>query len=179
MHYKILHDMVHINELKYKKEAIALIEELKNHVIVLDGAMGTMIQKQNLTETDFRGSEYASHNCNLSGCNDILCITAPHIIKDIHLQYLNAGASIIETNSFNANCFSLADYQLEHEVEAINFAAAKVARQAADEYMASNPNNQCWVAGSVGPSSKSLSMAGALNEDISWDLLVETYITQI
>ena len=171
--------MVHINELKYKKEAIALIEELKNHVIVLDGAMGTMIQKQNLTETDFRGSEYASHNCNLSGCNDILCITAPHIIKDIHLQYLNAGASIIETNSFNANCFSLADYQLEHEVEAINFAAAKVARQAANEYMASNPNNQCWVAGSVGPSSKSLSMAGALNEDISWDLLVETYITQM
>ena len=171
--------MVHINELEYKKEAIAFIEELKNRVIVLDGAMGTMIQKHNPTETDFRGSKYASHNCNLSGCNDILCITAPHIIKDIHLQYLNAGASIIETNSFNANCFSLADYQLEHEVEAINLAAAKVARQAADEYMASNPNNQCWVAGSVGPSSKSLSMAGALNEDISWNLLVDTYITQM
>lgn len=171
--------MVHINELEYKKEAISLIEELKNRVIVLDGAMGTMIQKHNLSETDFRGSKYASHKCNLSGCNDILCINAPHIIKDIHLQYLNAGASIIETNSFNANCFSLADYQLEHEVETINIAAATVAREAADEYMATNPNHQCWVAGSVGPSSKSLSMAGALDEDISWDSLVDTYITQM
>ena len=171
--------MVHINELKYKKEAIALIEELKNRIIILDGAMGTMIQKQNLSETDFRGTKYVTHNCNLAGCNDILCITAPHIIKEIHSQYLNAGASIIETNSFNANCFSLADYQLEHEVEAINTAAAKVARDAADEYMAENPDQSCWVAGSVGPSSKSLTMAGTLNDDICWDSLVKTYITQI
>ena len=171
--------MVHIDDLEYKTSTQYLIEELKKRIIVLDGAMGTMIQQHNLSEPDFRGTQYASWSCNLKGCNDILCITAPHIIKDIHLQYLNSGASIIETNSFNGNAFSLTDYNLENEVETINLAAAKVAREAADEYMDKNPGNMCWVAGSIGPTSKSLSMASSLGENISWDSLVDTYILQM
>lgn len=170
---------MYIEKLEYKASSITLIEEIKKRIIVLDGAMGTMIQKHNLSEADFRGSQYTSWKCNLKGCNDILCITAPHIIKEIHLEYLNAGASIIETNSFNANAFSLADYALENEVDTINLAAATVARNAADEYMAKNPDKACWVAGSVGPTSKSLSMASSLEESISWDTLVDTYIAQM
>ena len=171
--------MIHIEELKYKASSASLINEVNNNIVVLDGAMGTMIQKYNLSENDFRGNQFSSWQCNLKGCNDILCITAPNIIKEIHLDYLNAGASIIETNSFNANSFSLADYALENEVETINLAAAKVAREAADEYLSVNPNKKCWVAGSVGPTSKSLSMASTLEENISWDTLVDTYILQM
>lgn len=171
--------MIHIEELEYKANSASLINEVNNNIVVLDGAMGTMIQKYNLSETDFRGNLFHTWQCNLKGCNDILCLTAPHIIKEIHLNYLNAGASIIETNSFNANAFSLADYALENEVEAINLAAAKIAREAADEYIAQNPGKSCWIAGSVGPSNKSLSMASTLEENISWDTLVDTYITQM
>ena len=171
--------MAHIDDIEYKSSSKEFIAQLGKRIIVLDGAMGTMIQKYNLSENDFRGSQYASWQCNLKGCNDILCITAPHIIKDIHLQYLEAGASIIETNSFNANAFSLADYALENEVETINLAAARVARKAADKYMSNNPGRQCWVAGSVGPTSKSLSMASTLDEDVTWDSLVATYIDQM
>ena len=169
-----------INELEYSQRALSLIENVNNRIVVLDGAMGTMIQKHNLGESVFRGNQYASWKCNLKGCNDILCITSPTTIKEIHLQYLRAGAEIIETNSFNANRFSLSDYALEDEVESINLAAAKVAREAADEFMANNPGKQCWVAGSVGPTSKSLSMASTLNdESVCWDTLVDTYITQM
>ena len=171
--------MKHVDELEYKERSISLINEVNSNIVVLDGAMGTMIQKYNLSENDFRGNIFHSWHCNLKGCNDILCLTAPHIIKEIHLDYINAGASIIETNSFNANAFSLADYALENEVETINLAAAKVAREAADEYIAQNPGKSCWVAGSVGPSNKSLSMASTLEENISWDSLVDTYISQM
>ena len=171
--------MAHIDDIEYKSSSKEFIAQLGKRIIVLDGAMGTMIQKYNLSENDFRGSQYASWQCNLKGCNDILCITATHIIKDIHLQYLETGASIIETNSFNANAFSLADYALENEVETINLAAARVAREAADKYMSNNPGRQCWVAGSVGPTSKSLSMASTLDEDVTWDSLVATYIDQM
>lgn len=171
--------MVHIDDLEYKHESLGLINQLQSRVLLLDGAMGTMIQKQGLNEQDFRGSRYASWHCNLKGCNDILCITAPHVIKDIHRQYLEAGAAIIETNSFNANAFSLSDYGLEAEVEAINLAAAQVAREAADEYISTHSQSQCWVAGSVGPTSKSLSMASTLEEGINWDSLVDTYILQM
>lgn len=170
---------MYIDELVYKHASLELIEEVKNRVLVLDGAMGTMIQRCELNEADFRGSEFAAWQCNLKGCNDLLCITAPAVVKDIHRQYLDAGADIIETNSFNANSISLADYALEKEVERINLAAVTVAREAADEYMAANPHRRCWVAGSVGPTSKSLSMTSTLDDDVSWDALVDTYITQM
>ena len=98
-----------INELEYSQRALSLIENVNNRIVVLDGAMGTMIQKHNLGESVFRGNQYASWKCNLKGCNDILCITSPTTIKEIHLQYLRAGAEIIETNSFNATRFSLSD----------------------------------------------------------------------
>ena len=168
-----------ICNLQYKQGSVDLINEVKQRIVILDGAVGTMIQRYNLTESDFRGEQFATSQCNLKGCNDILCITAPNVIKEIHLQYLNAGASIIETNSFNANSFSLADYALENEVERINFAAAQVARDAVNEFIANNPNKKCWVAGSVGPTSKSLSMASTLDEDICWDSLVDAYIIQM
>lgn len=171
--------MAYINDLGYKASSILLIEEVNKHIIVLDGAMGTMIQQYKLSESDFRGTQYDTWSCNLSGCNDILCVTAPHVIKEIHMQYLNAGASLIETNSFNANAYSLADYGLDQEVESINLAAAKVAREAVDEFMQSHPMRKCWVVGSVGPTSKSLSMASTLFDDITWDSLVETYIVQM
>lgn len=171
---------MYINELSYSPRSLSLIKEASKRIIILDGAMGTMIQQCNLSERDFRGGKYSSWSCNLKGCNDVLCLTAPHVIKDIHLQYLNAGAEITETNSFNSNRFSLSDYALENEVETINMAAAKVAREAADEFMAKNCDKQCWVAGSVGPTSKSLSMASSLNdESVNWDTLVNTYIMQI
>lgn len=170
---------MYIDELVYRHASLELIEEVKNRVLVLDGAMGTMIQRYGLEEADFRGSEFAAWPCNLKGCNDLLCITAPAVVKDIHRQYLDAGADIIETNSFNANSISLADYALEKEVERINLAAATMAREAADECMAANPCRRCWVAGSVGPTSKSLSMASTLDDDVSWDSLVDTYITQM
>lgn len=170
---------MYIDDLEYRHASLELIEEVKNRVLVLDGAMGTMIQRYGLSEADFRGNEFASWQCNLKGCNDLLCITAPSVIKDIHRQYLDAGADIIETNSFNANSISLADYALEDEVKRINLAAATVAREAADECMAANPHRRCWVAGSVGPTSKSLSMASTLDDDVNWDTLVDTYITQM
>lgn len=158
------------------------IAESLNKILVLDGAMGTMIQRLNLTEQDFRGSRFADWTVLLKGCNDILVLTAPDAIKDIHRQYLDAGADIIETNSFNANAISLADYNLTEYVAEINHKAAQIAREAADEYMTANSGAMRWVAGSVGPTSKSLSMSAGIDsgdESITWNKLVEAYEAQI
>lgn len=158
------------------------ITESLSKILVLDGAMGTMIQRRNLTEQDFRGSRFAKWDVLLKGCNDILVLTAPDVIKDIHKQYLDAGADIIETNSFNANAISLADYHLSEYAAEINHMAAQIAREAADEYMAANPGSTRWVAGSVGPTSKSLSMSAGIDsgdESITWNKLVEAYEVQI
>lgn len=160
-----------------------ILKAISQHVLVLDGAMGTMIQMNSLTEDDFRGDEYASHLCELKGCNDVLVLTAPGVIKDIHRKYLSAGADIIETNSFNANAVSMADYKLEQEVRRINIQAARLAREAADEWMSENPGRYKWVAGSVGPTNKSLSLSpdvdDASKRSITWDELVAAYKEQI
>lgn len=171
--------MIHIDDLKYRQSSLELIDEIEKRVLVLDGAMGTMIQQYRLDEDGFRGEQFKNHPCNLKGCNDVLSVSAPNIIKDIHLLYLNAGASIIETNSFNANALSLREYELHSQVRSINYAAAKIARKAVDEFMRRNSKRKCWVAGSVGPTSKSLSMASTLDDEVSWDELVEAYICQI
>ncbi len=159
-----------------------LVDELERRVLVLDGAMGTMIQGNGLTEADFRGDAFADASAMLKGCNDVLCISRPDVIEAIHRAYLEAGADVIETNSFNANSISLSDYGLAGRAAEINIAAATLARQVADGFMAANPDRACWVAGSVGPTSKSLSMSSGLDEEgsrISWKNLQDAYFEQI
>jgi len=130
----------------------------QQRVLVLDGAMGTMIQRYKLTENDFRGERFADHGCELRGCNDLLCITRPDVVSEIHRKYLEAGADIIETNTFNAQRISMADFRLETECREINLAAVKLARTLADEYTKKNPQKPRFVAGSVGPTSKTCSI---------------------
>lgn len=153
------------------------LAKLNQTPLVLDGAMGTMIMKRNLDEKDFRGERYVSHTMALKGCNDVLSITRPDVIYDIHRAYLESGADIIETNSFNCNRYSLKEYGLENDVNDIARAAARVARRAADEYM-SESGCEVWVAGSIGPTSKSLTLASQIGDDsVSWEGLTDTYET--
>jgi len=129
-------------------------EVLQNRVMVLDGAMGTMIQRYKLTEADYRGEHFRDHPRDLKGNNDLLCLTRPDIVSDIHRQYLEAGSDIIETNTFNGTRISQSDYGLEEHVYAINLTAARLARQAADEFTALNPDKPRFVAGAMGPTNK-------------------------
>ncbi|WP_295728301.1 methionine synthase [uncultured Muribaculum sp.] len=174
--------MAYIDSLKMKDASMRLVDSVSERILVLDGAMGTMIQGYSLTEDDFRGEGWAKSAVNMKGCNDLLCITRPDVISEIHTAYLESGAQIIETDSFNANAFSLAEYGLEHEARRINLAAAGVARDAADRFMGANPGTEVWVAGSVGPTSKSLSMAQSIDGSDSafdWDALVHAYSEQM
>lgn len=157
--------------------ALSLTDLAEKKILILDGAMGTMIQQLHLSESDFRGKEFSAHQCNLAGCNDILCLTRPEAIKDIHLQYLRAGADIIETNSFNSNSISLEDYELADRAAEINRAAAAVARTAIEVYRNEN-QRPCFVAGSIGPTNKSLTMAVTLGEPVEWDIMTEAYLCQ-
>ena len=119
--------------------ANSLVETLKRRIVIIDGAMGTMIQAHKLEEADYRGKEFARHGRDLRQCNDVLNITQPAIIEDIHRQYLDAGADIIETNTFNSTAISMADYKLEGFIYDLNRAGAQVARRAADSFMSENP----------------------------------------
>ncbi len=130
---------------------------------MMDGAMGTMIQKHKLEEKDFRGQQYAKHSKDLKGNNDLLSVTRPDVIGGIHRAYLEGGAEIIETNTFNATSISQADYGLESEVREINLAAARLARQAADEFMEAHSGKVAWVAGAVGPTNRTASMSPDVN----------------
>lgn len=154
---------------------------LDQRILVLDGAMGTMIQRYGLGEREFRGERFAHTDVELKGNNDLLCLTAPHIIDEIHRAYLEAGADIIETNSFNANAISMADYRLEGVVREINFAAARLARQAADAY--STAEKPRFVAGSVGPTNKSCSMSPDVENpalrSLHFDTLAAAYREQM
>ena len=163
---------------------MATIQELvQERILILDGALGTMIQKYNLTEEEFRGARFVEQPGQMKGNNDILCLTAPHIVHDIHRKYLEAGADIIETNSFNAQRISMADYHVEDYCREINLAAAKIAREIADEYTAKNPGKPRFVAGSVGPTNKTCSMSPDVNNPafraITFDELVEAYQEQM
>ncbi len=174
--------MAYIDSLKMKDASARLVASVKERIIVLDGAMGTMIQDYALTESDFRGQEWADSPVNLKGCNDILCVTRPDVISEIHTAYLDAGARIIETNSFNSNAISLLEYGLQGEAARISLAAARLARDAADRFMQQNPGQEVWVAGSVGPTSKSLSMAQSIGDadtDFDWDVLAAAYFDQM
>lgn len=143
---------------------------------MLDGAMGTMIQRHDLSEDDFRGTLDPAPGIRLKGCNDVLSLTCPDVIRGIHRAYIEAGADIIETNSFNANAVSLAEYGLTPMVAEINRAAASLAREEADAEMYRS-GRRVWVAGSVGPSNVALSIGGA-GGDVSFDSMAEAYACQ-
>ena len=140
-----------------------LEKALRERVVMMDGAMGTMIQKHKLEEKDFRGQQYAKHSKDLKGNNDLLSITRPDVIAGIHRAYLEGGAEIIETNTFNATSISQADYGLESAVREINLAAARLARKAADEFMEAHSGKVAWVAGAVGPTNRTASMSPDVN----------------
>jgi 5-methyltetrahydrofolate--homocysteine methyltransferase len=158
-------------------------EVLKKRILVIDGAMGTMIQQYHLSENDYRGHRFANHSILLKGCNDLLTITRPDIIHEIHSKYLEAGADIIETNTFNAQQISLADYGLTAYIYEINVEAAKLARSAADEYNLKTPEKPRFVAGAIGPTGKTASMSPDVNNPayraVSFDELVIAYTEQI
>jgi 5-methyltetrahydrofolate--homocysteine methyltransferase len=150
-------------------------------ILVLDGAMGTMIQRHQLDEAAFRGERFKDHASDLRGNNDLLSITQPHIIRDIHESYLKAGADIIETNTFNSTAISQADYHLENVVYDVNVAAAKVAREATQKYFSDDKPR--FVAGAIGPMSKTLSMSRDVNDpgarEVTWAQVVDAYYEQI
>lgn len=160
---------------------------LKERILVIDGAMGTMIQRHKLTEADYRGTRFADWPSDLKGNNDLLSITQPEIIKNIHLQYLEAGADIIETNTFNAQAVSMADYNMSSLSYEINIAAAKCARNAVNEYRANHPESKDlggpFVAGAIGPMNKTLSLSPDVNNpgfrSISFDEVAEAYYEQV
>ncbi len=121
--------------------------QLKQRILLIDGGMGTMIQGYKLEEQDYRGERFADWHCDLKGNNDLLVLTQPQLIKEIHSAYLEAGADILETNTFNATTIAMADYEMESLSEEINYAAAKLAREAADEWTAKTPERPRYVAG--------------------------------
>lgn len=163
-----------------KKTISQIVSE---RILILDGAMGTMIQQYNLKEEDFRGERFAHIPGQLKGNNDLLCLTRPDVIQDIHRKYLEAGADIIETNTFSSTTVSMADYHVEEYVREINLAATRLARELADEYTAKSPDKPRFVAGSVGPTNKTCSMSPDVNDPafraLSYDELAASYQQQM
>ena len=161
----------------------SLRELFTRRIALLDGAMGTMIQRHPLTEADFRGERFKDHGHDLKGNNDLLSITRPDVIKGIHRAYFEAGSDIVETNTFSTTTVSQADYGLEDAVREINLAGAKVAREAAEEFMAASPGRRVFVAGSVGPTNRTASMSPDVNNPgyraVTFDGLVISYSQQI
>ncbi|HEX3036738.1 MAG TPA: methionine synthase, partial [Thermodesulfobacteriota bacterium] len=156
---------------------------LDERILFLDGAMGTMIQGYKLGEADFRGGRFKDHPKDLKGNNDLLSLTRPDVIAEIHRKYLEAGADIIETNTFNSTRISQADYGLEEIVYELNKSAAQIARRAADEFMAENPERQCFVAGAIGPTNKTASISPDVNNPayraVTFEGLVDAYYEQV
>ncbi|MEZ8285158.1 methionine synthase [Vibrio splendidus] len=152
---------------------------LKQRILLIDGGMGTMIQDYKLEEQDYRGERFADWHSDLKGNNDLLVLTQPKLIKDIHTEYLEAGADILETNTFNSTTIAMADYDMESLSEEINFTAAKLAREAADEWTAKTPEKPRFVAGVLGPTNRTCSISPDVNDpgyrNVSFDELVEAY----
>lgn len=159
-----------------------LLSLLPQRILVIDGAMGTMIQRYRLEEDDYRGERFKDHPGSVKGNNDLLSLTRPDIIKAIHKEYLDAGADIIETNTFSGTWIAMADYQMEHLVYELNYESAKVAREAADEATAENPAKPRFVAGAMGPTNRTASLSPDVNDPgfraISFDELVNAYYEQ-
>lgn len=159
-----------------------LYQLINSRVLLLDGAMGTMIQRYKLTETDYRGERFRDFHRDLKGNNDLLSLTQPHIIREIHHAYLDAGSDIIETNTFNANAISQADYGMESLAYELNLASAKIAKQCAGEFTRQNPAKPRFVAGALGPTNKTASLSPDVNDPgyraISFEQLYNAYYTQ-
>ena len=153
---------------------------MRERILVLDGAMGSLIQEYKLDESGFRGERFASHLRDLKGCNDLLSLTRPDIISEIHRNYLDAGADLIGTNSFTCTRISMADYGLEDYAYEMNYHAARLAREAADEYTARDPGKPRFVAGSLGPTNKTASISPDVQDpgyrDVTFEELVEAYV---
>ncbi|MBI1747177.1 MAG: methionine synthase [Acidobacteria bacterium] len=160
-----------------------IINELKQRILVLDGAMGTMIQGYSLKEADYRGARFTHYPADLKGNNDLLSLTQPRIVEEIHRAYMEAGSDIIETNTFNANAISLADYRMEDLAYELNLAAARIARKAADSFAQAHPRKPRFVAGAIGPTSKMASMSPDVNDPgfraVAFDDLANAYDEQV
>ena len=156
---------------------------LKERIVIMDGAMGTMIQQEKLEEEDFRGDHFRDHAKELKGNNDLLCMTRPDIIRNIHKSYFDAGSDIVETNTFSATTISMADYNLEEIVPELNLSAARLAREAADQSMAKDPTRPRFVAGAIGPTNRTASLSPDVNDpalrNITFDQLVTSYYQQV
>jgi len=156
---------------------------LSRRIVVIDGAMGTMIHREGLVEADYRGERFRDHPADLKNLTDLLCLTQPQVIEKIHRQYLEAGADIIETNSFGATRIALVDYKLEPYAYEINVAAARAARRAADAVMNGQPGRRCFVAGALGPMTRSASMSRDMNDPgarlVTFDELESAYYEQV
>lgn len=146
------------------KNTQALYNALSERILILDGAMGTMIQRYNLTEEDYRGEQFKDWQHPVKGNNDMLSITKPEVIQEIHKLYLEAGADIIETNTFSATTIAMADYFMADYIYELNFKSAQLAKKACDEYTAKNPQKPRFVAGSIGPTNKTLSLSPDVND---------------
>lgn len=153
-------------------------QELEKRILIIDGAMGTMIQRYKLTEADYRGERFKDWHLDVKGNNDLLCITRPEIITEIHKQYLDAGADIIETNTFSSTFIAMADYEMQSLAYELNVAAAKCAREAVRQ-----SGKQAWVAGAIGPLNKTLSLSPDVNNPgyraVTFDEVVNAYYEQV
>jgi 5-methyltetrahydrofolate--homocysteine methyltransferase len=160
-----------------------LLQAVKNRILILDGAMGTMIQRYTLTEEDFRTPALKNHPKSLKGNNDLLSLSRPDIIRAIHKEYLEAGSDIIETNTFSGTTIAQEDYGLSHLAYTINFESAKIAREVADAFSAANPDKPRFVAGAMGPTNRTASISPDVNDPgyraITFDQLAEAYAEQV
>ena len=170
------------NKIKIMNKKTQLENLLKKRILILDGAMGTMIQRYKLEEEDFRNESLKNHTKSLKGNNDLLSITRPDVILAIHKEYLEAGSDILETNTFSGTTIAQADYGLEHLVYDINYESAKLARIACDEYTAKNPEKPRFVAGAMGPTNRTASISPDVNDPgfrgVTFDELVKAYKEQ-
>ena len=156
---------------------------LEQRILVIDGAMGTMIQRYKLTEQDYRGERFRDCPCDLKGNNDLLSLTRPDIVEQIHRDYLEAGADIIETNTFSSTSIAQADYQMQELAYELNLASARIARKVADEFTLKNPDRPRFVAGAIGPLNKTLSISPNVNDPgyraVTFDEVVGAYYEQV
>jgi corrinoid protein of di/trimethylamine methyltransferase len=156
-----------------------MTQQAEQRILVLDGGMGTMLQQYGLQENDFRGKRFAAHSCSLAGCNDVLSLTQPQVVKKVHRRYMEAGADIIETNTFNAQRVSMADFGLQENIREINLEACRIAREVADEFSRKNPNKPRFVVGSIGPTNKTCSFSTDGEPTLDNEMLRKAYQEQI
>jgi 5-methyltetrahydrofolate--homocysteine methyltransferase len=171
------------NQLPESQSFAELRALFAERIVVLDGAMGSMVQTYGLQEHDFRGEKFKSHPHDLKGNNDLLCLTRPDVIEEIHANYFAAGADMVETNTFSSTTIGQADYHLESIVTELNLAAVACAKRAAKKAEAATPGRRCYVAGAIGPLNRTLSMSPDVNRPdyraVSWKQVVDAYVQQI